>query len=76
MEGYARTHEAADEWLLAPEVEAEFRIPVATLYGWRHRGIGPKSVRLGRRVMYRRSDVEEWIEQRFAAEAEHTDGAT
>lgn len=37
-------------------------VPVATLYGWRHRGEGPIGYRVGRHVRYRRSAVEEWLE--------------
>lgn len=33
-----------------------------TLRHWRHRGVGPKSSRLGRRIVYRRSDVNDWLE--------------
>lgn len=36
-------------------------VPVATLYGWRHRGEGPPGYRVGRHVRYRRSAVEEWL---------------
>ena len=52
----------ADHELLTITGVAELlRTPVATLRYWRHLGIGPASFRIGRRVMYRRSDVEEWI---------------
>ena len=37
------------------------RTPVATLRYWRHRDIGPRSFRLGRRVLYRRDDLHSWI---------------
>jgi len=37
-------------------------VPVATLYGWRHRGEGPVGYRVGRHVRYRRATVEEWLE--------------
>jgi len=37
-------------------------VPVATLYGWRHRGEGPAGYRIGRHVRYRRAAVEAWIE--------------
>lgn len=33
-----------------------------TLARWRHEGIGPKFVRLGRRVFYRTSDLRSWID--------------
>ena len=38
------------------------RTPVATLRYWRHRDIGPRSFRLGRRVLYRREDLSAWID--------------
>jgi predicted DNA-binding transcriptional regulator AlpA len=42
------------------------RIPIATLRYYRATGQGgPKSARLGRRVVYRRSDVEAWIDKAF-----------
>ncbi len=43
----------------APEV---LRAPVATLRYWRHLGTGPTSFRLGRRVLYRRTDLRTWID--------------
>jgi predicted DNA-binding transcriptional regulator AlpA len=47
------------------------RVPAATLRYWRSCGdIGPKSFKLGpRRVMYRRADVEAWIEEQYTAAA-------
>lgn len=41
------------------------RIPLSTARYWRHNGQGPKFVRIGRRVMARRSDVEAWINAHF-----------
>ena len=38
------------------------RAPVATLRYWRHLGTGPRSFRLGRRVLYRRDDLDTWID--------------
>jgi predicted DNA-binding transcriptional regulator AlpA len=40
--------------------------PIATLRHWRLTGYGPKSAKIGRRVLYRRRDVESWIERAFA----------
>jgi excisionase family DNA binding protein len=34
-----------------------------TLYHWRLRGVGPRSIRVGGRLRYRREDVEEWLER-------------
>jgi len=44
------------------EVSQDYRIPVPTLRYWAQRGEGPSSFKLGRRRMYRREDVEAWIE--------------
>jgi hypothetical protein len=38
------------------------RAPVATLRYWRHLGTGPRSFRLGRRVLYRSDDLRSWID--------------
>lgn len=55
--------------LLTIEEAAEYlRTPVPTLRYWRHRGEGPASFRMGRRVMYRRSDVEAWVEEQIKAQ--------
>jgi hypothetical protein len=56
-----------DELLTTVEVADLTRKPVATLRWYRHQGIGPKSGRLGGRVVYRRGDVLSWIEEQLAA---------
>jgi excisionase family DNA binding protein len=38
-------------------------VPVATLANWRYQGRGPRFVKVGRHVRYRRSDVEAWLER-------------
>ncbi|SHU12293.1 Helix-turn-helix domain [Mycobacteroides abscessus subsp. abscessus] len=48
------------------EVSDETGVAVATLRWWRATGGGgPRSAKLGRRVVYRRSDVEAWIDAAF-----------
>lgn len=49
------------------QVSKRTGIPVETLRWWRKRGRneGPKSARLGRRVVYRRSDVDAWVAAQF-----------
>ena len=44
------------------EASELLRAPVATLRYWRHLGTGPRSFRLGRRVLYRRDDLRAWID--------------
>jgi excisionase family DNA binding protein len=53
------------------ELSEMLGVPVATLYGWRHRGEGPVGYRVGRHVRYRRSAVEAWLE----SQADQRDGA-
>ena len=48
--------------LTITEAAVVLRTPVATLRYWRHRNTGPRSFRLGRRVLYRRDDVHAWID--------------
>lgn len=52
------------ELLTITEAAELLRAPVATLRYWRHVGTGPRSFRLGRRVLYRRADLHAWIEER------------
>lgn len=51
-----------DDLLTISEVAAHLRTPIATLRYWRHIGHGPAGFRVGKRVVYRRIDVEEWLE--------------
>ena len=54
------------------EVAAYFRTVDATVRYWRHIGKGPRSFKVGRRVLYRESDVRAWAE---AAMSSTTQGA-
>jgi excisionase family DNA binding protein len=56
------TAEPYPDLLTIAEVAALLRAPVATLRYWRHLGTGPRSFRLGRRVLYRREDLHTWID--------------
>lgn len=54
--------QANGELLTVADVAAMTRLSVGTLRYWRHIGSGgPPSVKLGRRVLYRRTDVEAWL---------------
>ena len=54
------------ELLTIAEAAELLRAPVATLRYWRHLGTGPRSFRLGRRVLYRTDDLHAWIAQQHA----------
>ena len=60
----------APDLLTITEAADLLRAPVATLRYWRHLGTGPASFRLGRRVLYRRNDLERWVAFRHDAETD------
>lgn len=51
-----------EELLTTAEVAELARAPISTVRYWHHLGTGPASFRLGRRVVYRRADVRQWLE--------------
>lgn len=52
MEPLLNTRATADVLGVTPEA----------LRVWRHRGQGPVAIKYGRQVMYRRADIEAWLE--------------
>ncbi len=54
--------------ILTPlEVEADYRIPVSTQYVWRcnnRYGWRDLGIKLGRKLAYRREDIENWLNAR------------
>jgi excisionase family DNA binding protein len=38
-------------------------VSVGTLANWRYQGRGPRFVKVGRHVRYRRADVESWLDR-------------
>jgi excisionase family DNA binding protein len=50
-------------WSL-PEVAKYLGIPEKTIYVWRTRNTGPRGIRVGRHVRFRRSDVESWLDSK------------
>ena len=52
------------KYLVTAEVAELVRAPIETVRYWRHcPGKGPKSFKIGRRVLYAVEDVEAWIAQ-------------
>ena len=48
-------------YLTTTEVAETLRTPVETVRYWRHVGKGPRSFKIGRRVLYARDDVEAFV---------------
>ena len=55
-----------DPLLTVEQVARWLGKPKATLYAWRSRSLGPRAIRVGNVLRYRRSEVERWLD-------EHTD---
>ena len=55
---------APDRLLTIDQLADHLQVPVKTLYDWRHRGIGPKGLRVGRYVRYRLVDINSWLDTR------------
>lgn len=58
------------ELLTVQQLAKLLQVPVATIYRWRHVGLGPRGIRVGRHVRYRQSDVEAFLD----ANADPTSG--
>jgi len=56
------------EYLTPQAIEKIFSIPVQTLANWRWKDEGPDYYKTGKgkgaRIIYKREDVEEWLESR------------
>jgi excisionase family DNA binding protein len=55
--------------LLLPEVARLTRLSESTIRWLRHQGRGPAGFRLGRRLVFRRGEVEAWLRQHEQAES-------
>ena len=51
-----------DDIISIDEVARRLDIAKSTLYGWRYKGTGPRSHRVGKRLRYRWSEVLEWLD--------------
>jgi excisionase family DNA binding protein len=51
-----------DRLLSTQQLADVLQVPVGTIYQWRHRGQGPKGLRVGRHIRFDPSDVARWVE--------------
>lgn len=61
-----RMENPVHEFETPEEVADRLRVPIRTLYDWRLRGVGPPALRIGKRLRYRRSDVDAWLAEQVA----------
>jgi len=55
-------HDPDDTLLTIKEVAALVRAPEGTVRYWRFMGTGPRSIKVGKRVCFWKSDVLKWLE--------------
>lgn len=60
------SREVADRLLGPSELSEMVGVPVGTIYQWSSRGTGPRAIRVGRHLRWRRSEVERWLDEQTA----------
>ena len=51
--------------LIGPEELAEYLgIPLPSVYAMNSRGTGPRRIKVGKHVRYRKADVDRWLDER------------
>ena len=63
-----------DQLLTVKELADYLGVPVATVYAWRYRRLGPPGFRVGKHLRFRWSDIERWIEDRIGQNASQLSG--
>ncbi len=58
-----------DRLLSVRDLSEMLQVPVGTIYHWRHRGEGPRPIRIGGHLRFDPADVARWLEIRKAASA-------
>ncbi|MFI9846502.1 helix-turn-helix transcriptional regulator [Nonomuraea sp. NPDC051941] len=58
-----------DPYLTTAEVAERFRTSPSTVRYWRHIGFGPQGTKIGTKVLYRESAVQQFQREREAAES-------
>lgn len=65
--GHHSSMDQVDRLLTVTELADYLVVPPATIYGWRHRGVGPLGFRVGKHVRFRWTDVERWVDAQLMA---------
>jgi excisionase family DNA binding protein len=50
------------DYLTSEETAEILRTPKTTLYRWRMEGTGPPAIKVGRKLLYPRAQLTEWLE--------------
>lgn len=57
--------ETKRDFLTAEQLSERLQVPIATVYGWNHKKVGPRFAKIGKHVRYRVADVDRWIEAQY-----------
>lgn len=58
-----------NDYLVTNEVAERYRTSPATVRYWRHTGYGPKSIKVGRHVLYPVAEIEKFDKKLLAGDA-------
>ena len=61
MDDSAETGRLLEEWMSRDDLARELGVTADTLQNWQTRRVGPPCARIGRKVLYRREAVREWL---------------
>ena len=53
-----------NQLLTIHELAAYLNVPIGPIYEWNRKGTGPKRLKAGQALRYRRRDVDAWLERR------------
>jgi predicted DNA-binding transcriptional regulator AlpA len=59
-----RTTVGLDALMDAPALADYVGVPLTSVYRWNSQSTGPRRIRVGKYVRYRRADVDAWLDQR------------
>lgn len=57
-----------DRYLTTADLAERYHTAESTIRYWRHAGSGPRGTLIGRRVLYRQTEVERWEREQEEAE--------
>jgi len=72
----AEVSETLEEYSTVSEVAARFKTPASTLYRWRSGGTGPRAIRVGRKLLYPESAVQDWLRALELEQADARSGSS
>jgi len=61
--GNANRQDVLSDWINREDLAQQLSVTTDTLARWAAQGSGPPRIRIGRRVLYRRSSVEKWLSE-------------